>query len=142
MRGLMLGTFDLVHAGHIRLFKLARELCDVVIVGLNTDAFVVQYKGKLPAMQLEERMEIVKACKYVDRVEVNEGGYNSRMIIERVRPDVIFHGTDWMGESFMKQLGVTKDWLLGMGITLIYVDYQTGFEPISSTIIKQKCKNQ
>lgn len=138
----MLGTFDVVHAGHIRLFKIASGLCDELVVGLNTDAFVMQYKGKLPIMNLEERMEIVESCRYVDRVDVNEGGYNSRMIIKRIRPDIIFHGTDWMGDSFMKQLGVTKEWLLGMGITLVYIDYQTGVEPISSTIIKIKCKNQ
>lgn len=136
------GNFDLVHAGHIRLFKIAKQLTDIVVVSLNTDSFSLQYKKKLPVMPLAERIEIVSACRYVDEVVVNEGGYDSKLAIERVKPQFIIHGDDWTGDSFCKQMGFTKEWLLAKGIVLLYVQYQTGYDPISSTLIKDRVKNE
>lgn len=136
------GNFDLVHAGHIRLFKIAKKIADRVVVSLNTDSFSLQYKKRLPVMPLAERLEIVSACKYVDDVVVNEGGFDSKITLERVNPDFIVHGDDWTGDSFLKQMGITKDWLLAKGIVIIYVQYQTGLEPISSTLIKERIKNE
>lgn len=137
---LLLGTFDVLHPGHIRLFKISKDIADEVIVGLNTDSFVLQYKGKEPIMGLEERIEMISSCRYVDRVEVNEGGYNSRLIIERLMPDFVIHGDDWTGDSYLKQLNVTNDWLVSKGIKVLYVPYDTGTKKISSTLIKQRIK--
>jgi glycerol-3-phosphate cytidylyltransferase len=134
------GNFDLVHAGHIRLFQVAKRIADIVVVSLNTDAFSLQYKKKLPVMPLNERLEIVKACRYVDKVIVNEGGYDSKISIEKENPDFIIHGDDWVGDAFLEQLGVTKEWLIARNICVLYVPYQTGDYPISSTLIKERVK--
>ena len=61
------GGFDPVHIGHIRMFREAKEKCDIVIVGANSDAWLNRKKGK-PFMPLNERIEILKAIKYIDYV--------------------------------------------------------------------------
>jgi len=61
------GGFDPVHKGHVRMFKAAKNMAYKVIVGLNSDDWLVRKKGKA-FMNWSERAEIVKAFKYVDEV--------------------------------------------------------------------------
>lgn len=116
------GTFDLMHHGHIALFKAAKKIADIVIVSLNTDEFNKQYKGRKPIMTLEERIAVVSACRYVDKVDINEGGHDSKPSILRNKPDYILHGDDWVrGEIFLKQLGIDKKFLKEHKIKIKYV---------------------
>ena len=131
------GTFDLLHQGHINLFKFAKKIGNEVIVALNIDAFVLQFKKTLPTMTYGERRLALEACKYVDRVVPNMGGYDSKECILTVKPDVILHGDDWTGESYYKQMGFTQEWLDAHGITMIYIPYTKG---ISSRGIKERIK--
>lgn len=133
------GTFDLLHHGHIELLKTAKKMADIVIVSLNTDEFNAQYKGKRPIMNLEERIAVVSACKYVDRVDVNDGGADSRPAILRNKPDFILHGDDWVGESFMKQLGIDEEFLKKNKIKLKYMPLVTG---ISSTELRKRTRSR
>ena len=66
------GTFDMFHIGHLNLLRNARANCDHLIVGVNTDELVKDYKKKLPIVPLKERMEIIRAIRYVDEVVVAE----------------------------------------------------------------------
>lgn len=59
------GVFDLFHVGHVRLLKRAKEMFKEVIVTLDSDELTAQEKRK-PIFNQEERLEIVKACRYVD----------------------------------------------------------------------------
>lgn len=68
------GTFDIPHYGHIKLFETAKKIADEVIVALNTDAFVLEYKGKLPVMKYFEREAILKKNQDITSVICNEGG--------------------------------------------------------------------
>lgn len=124
------GTFDCFHSGHINLLKEAKKMGEVV-VSVNTDAFAERYKRR-PLMPLFERIKVLEACKYVDRVMVNTGNEDSRVAILNSGADVILHGDDWTGESLMKQLGVTPEWLEEHGIEMRYIPYTKG---ISTTEI-------
>ncbi len=115
------GTFDLFHPGHIRLLKRAAQIGQVW-VSLNTDEFATEYKRK-PVMSYAERAEILEACRYVTNVVENTGGADSRPAIEKVAPKYIVHGDDWMGDSYLAQLGVTREWLHELDIALVYFPY-------------------
>jgi len=128
------GTFDLPHHGHFRLLQRAYDFGRVV-VGLNTDEFILQYKGKAPIMSFDERKEILMACRWVDEVVPNYGGANSKIAIDIVKPDYIIIGSDWARKDYYKQMNFTQDWLDERGIGLIYVPYTQG---ISSTDLKTR----
>ncbi len=66
---LVTGGFDPVHSGHISYIRAARELGDVLIVGVNSDSWLVRKKGE-PFMPLDERAAIMEECKSVDAVIV------------------------------------------------------------------------
>ena len=66
--GYTAGVFDLFHIGHLNLLKRSKEMCDYLIVGIVTDEHTMRMKGKKPFIPFEERMEIVRSCRYVDEV--------------------------------------------------------------------------
>jgi glycerol-3-phosphate cytidylyltransferase len=129
------GTFDLFHAGHVEFLKTCSELGEKVIVALNTDEFIAQYKGKPPVISYEDRKKVLLACKYVDVVIPNQGGKDSTLAIDVVKPDLIAIGSDWARKDYYKQMGFSQDWLDVRRISLIYIPYTQG---ISSTEIKQR----
>jgi glycerol-3-phosphate cytidylyltransferase len=128
------GTFDLPHHGHFRLLQRASEFGKVV-VGLNTDEFIFEYKKSTPVMNFEERKEILLACRWVDEVVPNYGGADSKIAIDIVKPNYVIIGSDWARKDYYKQMGFDQDWLDERGIGLIYVPYTTG---ISSTDLKKR----
>lgn len=130
------GTFDLFHSGHVNLLKRCKELSGdwgSVVVSLNTDEFIQQYKGKSPICSTEERMSVLESCRYVDQVVLNVGGADSKIAIEIVKPDYIVIGSDWAKKDYYSQMGFTQDWLDERGIGLVYVPYT---KAISTTNIK------
>lgn len=58
---------DLFHLGHIKLLQRAKALGDILIVGVNKDEDVESYK-RIPTLTLEERTQVIQACRYVDKV--------------------------------------------------------------------------
>ena len=94
--GFTAGAFDMFHIGHLNLIKNAKERCDYLIVGVNTDALVASYKNKNVVVPLEERIQIVSALKYVDEVEVVDTLDKVEMW-KRKNFDVVFIGDDWKG---------------------------------------------
>ncbi len=103
------GTFDLFHAGHVRLLARCAEL-GAVTVALNTDEFIAEYKGKSPVMSFDERREVLEACRFVDDVVANIGGADSRPSIEMVKPDLVVIGSDWAKKDYYKQMQFDQDW--------------------------------
>lgn len=128
------GTFDCFHAGHVKLLERAKGLADFVIVALNSDAFAESYKGKTVLTELE-RLEVVRACRYVDLAFVMESWAKQKHYMELLRPDYILHGDDWTGGSLVSQLGVTDEFMDSHGIALKYVPYTAG---ISTSDIKRR----
>jgi len=128
------GTFDIFHSGHVNLLRQCAKLGEVV-VSLNTDAFIMQYKGALPYMTYDERKEILEACVYVSAVVPNEDGADSKPSILKIKPDIIAIGSDWAKKNYYEQMNFTQDWLDEQNISLIYIPYTKG---ISSSRIKKR----
>lgn len=128
------GTFDLFHAGHVEFLKKCKQLGEVV-VALNTDEFITEYKKKPPVMSYTERLNVLAGCRYVDRVIANTGGADSKPSIKAVMPDIIAIGTDWARKDYFAQMQFDVDWLEANGIGLLYLPYTLG---ISSTEVKKR----
>ncbi len=89
------GCFDLLHVGHVRYLRAARELGDVLFVGINSDAAVTRLKGRgRPLMPAAERAEILSSLREVDHVVVFEEDTADHLIAS-LRPDVHAKGTDY-----------------------------------------------
>ena len=132
------GTFDLFHSGHVNFLKMCKKIADKVIVSLNTDEFIYEYKKSYPIINYENRRDVLLGCKYVDFVIPNIGGADSKQAITSVNPNFIAIGTDWAKKDYYKQMGFTQQWLDENDITLIYLPYT---ENISTTEIKKKILN-
>ena len=88
------GTFDLLHVGHLALLEYCKTLGDVVAVGVASDEVVHSYKPNVPIIPLEQRMEMLKALRYVDIVRpYYELEYVSAC--KELNPDIFIIGEDW-----------------------------------------------
>ncbi|MCD8266012.1 MAG: adenylyltransferase/cytidyltransferase family protein [Prevotellaceae bacterium] len=129
--GYTTGVYDMFHIGHLNVLKRAKERCDYLIVGVSTDELVLQEKGKMPIIPFEERMAIVSAIKYVDKV-VSQPDKNKLAAWEREHFDAMLVGSDWKGtpqwEEFEKQFAP-------LGVDIIYLPHTEG---ISSSILREK----
>jgi len=127
MNVLTIGTFDLFHFGHVRLLAACRGLVGSgeVVVGVNPDDFVAAYKGRPPVVPLAGRMEVVRACRYVDRV-LESSGRSCLPLIDQVRPDIIAVGSDWERRDYLAQIGVPTRWLQQHRIRIEYLPYTEG----------------
>jgi rfaE bifunctional protein nucleotidyltransferase chain/domain len=93
------GCFDLFHVGHIRYLRGARELGDLLVVGLNSDAEVRRLKGgNRPFMPAEERAEIVASLSVVDFVTIFDEPTVTELL-RALKPDIHAKGTDYTTES-------------------------------------------
>lgn len=93
------GCFDLLHPGHICGLEQARQMGDVLMVGLNSDASVRQLKGPTrPVIPEAERAEILSALESVDAVVIFDE-LTPRELISRLLPDVLVKGGDWPGDQ-------------------------------------------
>lgn len=128
------GTFDLFHAGHLNFLRSCARIGSVT-VALNTDEFILSYKGQPPVMTYAEREAVLSGCRYVDFVLPNEGGQDSKPTIKRANPDVIAIGSDWARKDYYRQMGFDQNWLDELGIWLLYIPYTPG---ISSTELKKR----
>jgi len=88
---------DLFHIGHLRCLQQAKALGDYLIVGVITDEGVATYK-RWPIIPFDERLEIVKNIKCVDKA-VMQKGLDPTYNLMRYKPDIVTHGDDW-GENF------------------------------------------
>jgi len=89
------GCFDILHVGHLRYLKDARELGDKLIVGLNSDSSIKKLKGDLrPIVPEDERREMLLGLKSVDEVVIfsEETPFN---LINLIKPNVLVKGGDW-----------------------------------------------
>ena len=92
--GYTTGVLDMFHIGHLNILKNAKRMCDYLIVGVSTDELVQQYKGKTPIIRFDERLEIVKAIRYVDKA-VPQTTMNKMEAWNELKFDALFHGSDW-----------------------------------------------
>lgn len=129
------GTFDVLHSGHINFLRQCSVIGDKVVVALNTDEFIEEFKGHPPLMSYEEREKLLLGCRYVNEVVPNIGGADSKPAIDKVNPTFIVVGSDWAAKDYYKQMQFTQEWLDERGIVLVYVPYTMG---ISTTELKRR----
>ncbi len=92
------GTFDLLHYGHIRLLKRARELGDYLVVAISTDEFNA-IKGKKSYHNYETRKMMLEAIRYVDEV-IPENNWEQKISdVKDHNIDVVVMGDDWAGSD-------------------------------------------
>ena len=125
------GTFDMFHIGHLNLIRNAKRHCDYLIVGVNKDELVESYKNKRPIIPLEERVEIVRAIRYVDEVIATDT-LDKTKIWEKVHFDEIYIGDDWKGNERWEKTGKAMEQL---GAKLVFLPYT---KDTSSTMLREK----
>ena len=104
------GCFDILHPGHIELFKYARSLGDELIVGIDSDERVKHSKGTTrPIYNSNNRKFILESIKYIDRVVVFNDDDELIKLIEHCSPYVMVVGSDWkdkkvIGSEYAKEV--------------------------------------
>ena len=93
--GYTTGVYDLFHIGHLNLFKNAKGMCDKLVVGVTVDE-LVQYKGKHAMIPFEDRIELVRSCKYVDAA-VPQYDMDKLTAAKKLGASYLFVGDDWYG---------------------------------------------
>ena len=91
------GTFDVFHAGHLRLLERAAALGDELLVGVSSDELNLAKKGRAPVYRLDDRMAILAALRCVDGVFVERSLEAKRDYLVEHRADVLVMGDDWVG---------------------------------------------
>lgn len=130
--GYTTGVFDLFHIGHLNLLKNAKGMCDKLIVGVTVDD-LVQYKGKKAMIPFEDRIEIVRSCRYVDAA-VPQYDMDKLKACKQLGATILFVGNDWYGTEKWKKYEEDFD---KEGIKIIYFPYTVG---VSSTKITEALK--
>lgn len=129
--GYTTGVFDLFHIGHLNILRRAKEQCDYLIVGVSTDEVVQTYKHKRPIIPFSERIEIVKAIKYVDEV-VPQTSMDKMEAWRKFKFDKVFHGDDWKGSEMYNK--IVED-LENVGCEMVFLPHTDGVS--SSQITKE-----
>lgn len=130
--GYIAGVFDLYHLGHLNMFRRAKEQCEYLIVGVVTDEGVRTFKQKEPFIPFDERIEMVRSCRYVDEaVEIPYIYRTTKEAFEKYHFDVQFSGSDYQNDPAWLE---TKKYLEEHGSTMVFFPYT---EQTSSTKIKE-----
>ncbi|MBU0605381.1 MAG: D-glycero-beta-D-manno-heptose 1-phosphate adenylyltransferase [Candidatus Omnitrophica bacterium] len=120
------GCFDILHVGHVAYLKRARELGDVLVVGLNSDSSVRDIKGKLRPINKEaDRAIVLSALYFVDFVTIFDGATPERLI-RAVKPDILVKGADWKAEEI-----VGADFVKSYGGRVVRIPFIKGYSTTS-----------
>ena len=122
------GTYDLLHYGHIRLLKRAKEMGDYLIVALSKNEFN-HLKGKTTYYDYETRKYMLEAIRYVDLVIPEENWEQKLSDVKKYNVDTIVMGSDWAGSEKFEYL---KEFC-----KVVYLDRTEG---ISTTKLKKDLK--
>jgi rfaE bifunctional protein nucleotidyltransferase chain/domain len=127
------GVFDLIHRGHADYLAKARELGDVLIMGVNTDASVRRLKGEHRPIQDEySRLFILASFQFVDAVILFDE-QTPYELIKRIEPDVLVKGSDYTAENI-----VGYDIVTANNGSVQTIDFIPGF---STSLIEKRIKN-
>lgn len=127
---------DIIHPGHINIIQRAREIADIVIVGLLTDKAIASYK-RLPYMSYEQRLIVVQNIAGVTQVVPQETlDYTDNLL--RLKPNFVVHGSDWTTGIQSKTYETVVETLKAWGGKVINVEYTQG---ISSTKLNVDIKS-
>lgn len=135
--GYIAGVFDLFHIGHLNMFKRAKEMCNYLIVGVVSDEGVRLNKQAEPFVPFEERIEMVRSCKYVDEaVKLPLDFAGTRDMFKVYHFDVQFSGSDYEHNTYWLE---EKNFLEENGSTMIFFPYT---QSTSSTKLKKAIESR
>ena len=129
--GYTTGVYDMFHIGHLNIIRKAKEQCEYLIVGVTTDELCHQRKNKYPVICEADRIAIVEAIRYVDRV-VPQTDMDKLRAVKEFGADAVFVGSDWKGTDAWNKY---EKEFAEVGCTVVYLDHTDG---ISSTILRDK----
>ncbi len=134
------GTFDLLHVGHLALLEYCKTLGDKFVVGVASDEVVASYKRNVPVIPLNQRMEMLKALKCVDDVV----SYDKLEYVTNCKEldiDIFVIGEDWGGKPH--NIAVEK-YLKSKSKKIVQVSYnpQTSSTKIKQNVIAQSHKGK
>ena len=127
--GFTCSCFDLLHGGHILMLKDAKNQCDYLIVGLQTDPTLDRPEKNKPIQSLKERKIQLEAVKYIDEIIIYKTETDLYQLLQKIKPNVRILGTDYIKKSF------TGD---NLDIPIYYHERNHNY---SSTGLKNKLKN-
>jgi glycerol-3-phosphate cytidylyltransferase len=127
--GYTTGVYDLFHIGHVNLLRNAKSMCDRLIVGVTTDE-LVSYKYKKAVVPFDERIEVVRACRYVD-VAVSQDNMDKLDAYHRYKFTIMFVGDDWYKTKQWKEF---DQQFTDFGVKIVYFPYT---KTTSSTLINE-----
>ena len=129
------GVYDMFHIGHLNLINHAKEYCDYLIVGVNADELVQNYKHKTPVINEKERQIIVSNIKAVDKCIIATT-LDKVEAWKSIHFDAIFIGDDWKGNARWTQ---TEKDLEPYGAEVVYLPHTDG---ICSTGLREVKDNK
>lgn len=133
--GYTTGVYDMFHIGHLNIIERAKGMCETLIVGVTTDELCYKRKNKYPIICEADRMAIVGAIRYVDKV-VPQVDMDKVKAVKELGADAVFVGSDWKGTDAWNKY---EKEFAEVGCTVVYLDHTDG---ISSTILREKLNNQ
>ena len=129
--GYTTGVYDMFHVGHLNILRRAKEQCDTLIVGVTTDELCYLRKQKYPIINETDRMAIVGAIRYVDKV-ILQVDMEKISPVKELGADAVFVGSDWKGTDAWNKY---EKEFAAVGCTVVYLDHTDG---ISSSILREK----
>ena len=94
------GCFDVLHPGHIQLFKYAKSLGDYLIVAIDSDKKVSEMKGpERPIFSQSDRSQTLEAIRYIDVVHIFDSKEDLENLLKSIAPDIMIVGSDWKGKE-------------------------------------------
>jgi len=98
--GITFSAFDLLHAGHIKMLEDAKEQCDYLIVGLQTDPTLDRPEKNKPTQTVVERYIQLKGCKFVDEIVPYATEQDLEDILKSFKIDVRILGIEYQDKNF------------------------------------------
>ena len=128
--GFVASAFDLLHAGHVKMLQDAKEQCDYLIVGLQTDPTLDRPKKNNPIQSLEERKIQLEAVKYIDEVIIYNTENDLYSLVYHIMPDIRILGTDYIDKYFT-----------GIDIEGVDIHFHERNHDYSTSSLREKIKN-
>ena len=113
--GITFSAFDLLHAGHVKMLEEAKQYCDYLIVGLQTDPTIDRPEKNKPTQSVVERYIQLKGCKFVDEIIPYTTEQDLQDILQSFTLDVRIVGDEYRDKKF-----TGREYCENMGIKLIY----------------------
>lgn len=133
--GYTTGVFDMFHIGHLNIIRRAKEQCEYLIVGVTTDDLCLKRKNKLPIICEEDRVSIVEAIKFVDKVVIQDD-MDKLAAVKKYNVDAVFVGSDWKGTPSWNKY---EKEFAAEGCSVVYLSHTDG---ISSTILRERLNKE